>query len=63
MMVIENKFEIGQTVYLITDKDQLPRMVTRIMISQFSVMYQLCQGINTTDHYELELSDEVNILV
>ena len=58
MMVIENKYEFGQIVYLVTDKEQLPRMVTGFTIRPTGVLY-LCQsGITETAHYEMELQGE-----
>jgi hypothetical protein len=59
MMVINNKFEIGDTVYLITDKEQEPRLVTELIIRPGGLIVygcSLCQ--ETSEHYDFELSKE-----
>lgn len=61
-MVVDNKFNIGDTVYLKTDKDQLPRIVTSIRIFPTGVCYCLSQGTTDTIHYEIEISEEINIV-
>lgn len=63
MIVIDNKFEIGQTVYLKTDKEQLPRIVTAIYVTSGSTLYYLCQGVNETKHYEIEINEAKNVLL
>jgi hypothetical protein len=62
MMVVDNKFSFGQIVYLITDSEQKRRMVTKIYLSPNGVAYQLTCGVNESDHYEFEISDEVDVL-
>jgi hypothetical protein len=61
-MIIENKFNIGETVYLVTDEDQKPRIVTGISVTANGLRYNLVNGITDTYHYELEMSSEKNIL-
>jgi hypothetical protein len=62
MMIIENKFDLGELVYLITDEEQKQRMVTKIQIFlDGSVMYMLSMGTLNSDHYEKEISEEKNI--
>lgn len=63
MMVIDNKYEIGQTVYLATDKEQLPRMVTGLYISLGSTIYHLSQGTHETKHYDIEIRETRNIVL
>ena len=60
-MKIETKFDIGQTVYLITDKEQLMRIVTGIYIRQGGELYTICMNTETSDHYDYEMSDEKDI--
>ena len=62
-MVIDNKFEYGQTVYLKTDKEQLPRIVTAIHLRGQNITYCLSQGTNETTHHDIEISEEVNIVL
>lgn len=61
MMVIDNKFSIGQIVWLKTDTEQLQRIVTAIKIcGDNSFFYELSCGKECSDHYDFEISDEVN---
>lgn len=61
MMVINNKFNIGQTVYLKTDTDQLQRIVTAIKIcGDNSFFYELSCGREVSSHYDFEISEEIN---
>jgi hypothetical protein len=62
MMVINNKYEHGQIVYLITDQDQLPRMVTQIIVcADGALTYQLSSGDEYSNHFEMEISATENI--
>lgn len=59
MMVIENKYEIGDTVYLKTDADQLSRIIVGIKIfKQGEIMYELVSGTIQSSHYDFEISAE-----
>ncbi len=58
MMVIDNKFDIEDTVYLITDTDQLPRLVTAILIRKYDMMYELSCGCFTSNHMDYEMTKE-----
>lgn len=63
-MTIDNKFEIGQEVYLKTDKDQNKRIVTGIEISQNNtIMYKLVCHSTETWHYDFEIMNERDILL
>ena len=62
-MTIKNKFEIGQTVYLVTDPEQMPNIVTGINIKPGNrLTYDVCFMSNTNDYYDFELSAEKNVL-
>lgn len=62
-MLIFNKFDIGQIVYLRTDEDQMPRIITEISIRHDNfLVYQLSCGTVNSFHYEMEISEEKNIL-
>ena len=63
MKVIDNKFEIGQTVYLKTDTEQLPRIVYKFIVYQNSILYALTQGVTETEHYDFEMAEEKNELI
>jgi hypothetical protein len=55
-------FKIGQIVYLKTDDQQLARMVIAIEIKQGSIAYCLSQGTTTSWHYEIEMTEEKDIV-
>lgn len=57
-MKINNKFELGQAVFLITDTDQRVRMVTCIKISLTGILYYLACGTEETQHYENEIAED-----
>lgn len=63
MMVIDNKYNIGDLVFLKTDQDQLARMVICISLTSNGISYELASGAISTSHYELELSKEKNIVL
>ena len=60
-MVIENKYEIGQTVYLITDEDQKPRLITAIIVNKYDLIYEIISGTLQSNHYDFELSTEKTV--
>lgn len=56
-MLIDNKYSIGQVVYLLTDEDNLKRIVTAINVrSGGYITYELSQGAYTSYHIESEIS-------
>lgn len=61
MMVIDNKFEFGQVVYLKTDTDQLPRIVSEYRVCPTGIIYVLSCGERTSNHYDFELTSEENV--
>lgn len=64
MMIIENKHEIGDTVYLVTDEDQKKRIVVSIWVKPGNnILYELSQGNCSSYHYEFELSAEKDVLI
>lgn len=62
-MVIQNCFDIGEVVYLKTDKEQYPRIVYCIKVYKNESIYELACGTITSSHYEFEISKEVNVLM
>lgn len=61
-MVIDNKHEMGETVYLTTDDEQRPRLVTKIsLVPGGVIVYQCSCGTQVSEHYELELSSEPDL--
>lgn len=62
-MVIKNKYEITAIVFLKTDKDQLPRIITAIKVcKEGELLYEVVQGTFQSNHYEFELDAERNII-
>jgi len=62
-IVVENKFEFGEVVYLKTDKEQNPRIVYMMKVFQNEILYELACGTIVSSHYEFEISKEANILM
>lgn len=57
-MTINNRFNLDQIVYLKTDPEQAPRMVTRISIGPNDHYYKLNRGTESTWHSEFEIIDK-----
>ncbi|AUD00953.1 hypothetical protein [Spirosoma pollinicola] len=62
-MKIDNAFGLKQTVYLKTDKDQLPRLITAIKICPDGLLYEVISGITSSYHYDFELSDAPDVML
>lgn len=63
-MAMQMKYDTGQMVYLMTDVEQLARMIVAITTYiDGSVMYHLVCGTEHTTHYEVEITEEKNILM
>jgi len=54
------EIKIGDIVYLKTDKDQYPRMITGIMQRPSGFLYYLSKSDLETSHYSIEFTSEVN---
>lgn len=64
MMVVDNKYEIGNTVYLKTDPEQLQRIVYGIQLFRGGeLLYMLASGTITSNHYEFEISEAENVII
>ncbi len=63
-MLIDNEFELGQIVYLITDEDNLRRVVTRIsVVPGGAVCYELSCAGATSGHYGCEIALVPNLAI
>lgn len=62
-MVIDNKFEIGDEVYLKTDIEQYCRIIIGMNISKVDISYTLSCGIVESTHYDFEISTEKDVLI
>lgn len=58
MMIIDNKFEIGQTVYLRTDPDQAPLIVVQLTVTPSGILYTANAIEYSGTFYDIELSEE-----
>lgn len=63
MMIIDNKFDIGDLVYCITDKEQQPRLITVIQITQSGLKYFADHGPDGNYYYDFQLSLDKNIML
>ncbi len=54
---------MGDRVYLSTDVEQLPRIITGIFIRQLGVIYELAQGEESSNHYDFEFSLEPDLVM
>lgn len=59
-MQIKNEFNIGEIVFLITDENQLERIVTGLIIRKNSIIYYLSCGTTETSHYSFEIATNKN---
>ena len=57
-MVIDNIYEIGDTVFLLTDGEQQSRLVTAFLVRKNDIMYELSCGCFTSNHLDFEISNE-----
>ena len=55
-------YEVGDTVFVKTDIDQQQRIVTGISIRNNDILYQVSCGIEISEHYDFELSSNINVL-
>jgi len=63
MMLIDTKFNIGDTVYLQTDIDQKKRLVTGYYVRKTSISYLLSCGTDESTHYDFEITEDINVLI
>lgn len=59
-MMLQSKYDIGELLYILTDKEQELRQVTSIIFSGEGIVYELSCGTSVSKHYEFELSKEVD---
>jgi len=62
-MKINTNFSIEDIVYLKTDIEQLPRIVTGIIVRKNSLLYYLTNGTTETCHYDFEISLEKTFIL
>lgn len=63
-MTINNKFKLGELVYLKTDPEQMARIIISLQISvDGGLLYKLAIGMSEQWHYEVEISREKDIVL
>ncbi len=63
-MIIENVFELGEILFLVTDHEQRKRVVTAIIVCpDESLLYELTSGTIQSRHYSFELSREQDLVM
>lgn len=63
MMVVDNKFNFGDFVYLKTDSEQHKRIVSRIVLSKDSIIYEVSFGSEVSSHYCFEMSKDKDVVL
>ena len=56
-------FNLGDIVYLRTDPEQNPRMITGIMVRPIGIAYSVTFGANESAHYAIELNSTRDVLL
>ena len=63
LIQLETEYVISDTVYLKTDIDQYPRIITGINIRIGNLIYLLSCGTQESYHYAFELSKDKDIMI
>jgi hypothetical protein len=64
MIIIENKYAYGDIVFLKTDVEQQPRIVTCIIACPAGdILYELSCGTTSSKHYDFEITIEKTVMV
>lgn len=53
-------FDIGDIVFLKTDTEQAPRIITGILMRPNGFLYYLSNSTSESTHYEIEISKDLN---
>lgn len=62
MLNIDNKFDIGQVVYLKTDSEQSQRLCVGIYVSKCELLYEVILGTTVSRHFDFEISETADVL-
>jgi len=62
-MRINTEYGWGEIVFLKTDPDQFPRMVTAIQVNPYGTLYGLAMETQVSWHYEIEISRDRDIVL
>lgn len=61
--ILDNQWEIGDTVYLKTDPEQIPRLIYCFIVYRTETLYKVACGVMTSEHYDFELTTEKSVLI
>lgn len=56
MLRINNKFNLGDMVYILSDADQNEYQIIYILVTPIGLIYGVSKGGEVVDCYEIELS-------
>jgi len=62
VMLIDSKYDFGSIVYMVADREQLPRVVTGFLVQPIGTRVEVSSPAGTVYCYEFELSSEKNVL-
>lgn len=63
-MLVNNVFELKQQVYLKTDINQKPRIITSIVVcGDGGILYEVASANEYSKHYDFEISENKDVLV
>lgn len=63
VLEIEVEFEVGTIVYLVTDIEQLPRIVVEQIVGDNYLAYVVMQGTIRSSHSDFELSRKRDVIL
>lgn len=61
-MMLSTKYDFGDFVYLVTDKEQSKRQIVGIEFYPSGIVYVCYCGTVRSEHYEFELSVEPDLI-
>ena len=61
-MIIDNKFELKEIVYLKTDSQQKERIITGFIVRSTSIIYELSCADESCSSYDFEISKERDVV-
>ena len=63
IVTIDVKNDYGDIVYLVTDKDQSPRVIAGYKVRRGETLYILAHYNQESEHYDFEFTDEKNVIL
>lgn len=63
MITVDNKYNIGDVVFLKTDPEQKERLVFALEVTARDTLYKLACGTEISTHYHFETQTEKNVLI